>query len=51
MIDEKECRRTSKSWATDRGDGYKGMPKNFKLWARIGRHGQKTLKRDPEVVE
>jgi hypothetical protein len=22
-IDEKECRRTSKSWATDRGDGYK----------------------------
>jgi hypothetical protein len=28
-----------------------GMPKNFKLWARIGRDGQKTLKRDLEVVE
>jgi hypothetical protein len=27
------------------------MPKNFKLWVRIGRDGQKTLKRDPEVVE
>ena len=29
--DKKECRRTSKSWVTDRDDRRKRMPKNFKI--------------------
>jgi hypothetical protein len=37
LRDEKECRRTSKSWAGDRGDGdKKECRRTSKLWARIG---------------
>lgn len=48
--DEKEGRRTSKSWATDRGDRQKECRRTSKSWAADRGEGDKRNAEELQIV-